>query len=142
MRLKEILAETTTTRLTTRGGFPFTVYRNPSKTIFDNIVKKHKTLRGLITHDEQTLYLWDSMSAVHTYVIKALGLEDVDHIYFWGEVLGEVKSWIVEDTVIKPQSSALRHISRKPRLTIQKQTKYTPNLFVEISRHGRLLLAP
>ena len=89
MRLKDILCETTTIRLTTRGGSPFTVYKNPNKTTFDNLTKKYKSLRGLITSDEQTLYLWDSLAAIHRYVIQDLGLQDVQHIYYWGYVAWE-----------------------------------------------------
>lgn len=78
-------------RLTTRSGEPFDVYRNPSREGFQSLVDRFKNLRGLLTPDGNTVYLWSAYAAIHTEVMDALGTGECDCLHYqWGKWLGPV----------------------------------------------------
>lgn len=79
MRYRDIIEEA---RVTSWGGGTFNVYRNPSKPAFDDLVERAPVLRGLLSRDGRTVWLWDASFAVHSNVMQELALGDYECISY------------------------------------------------------------
>jgi len=78
-------------RLTNSSGLPFDVVKNPSRRTFENLAKKHESLRALLSYDGNTLYVWPAYMAIHQEVYYSLGLEYIDCLYYYfGEWRGPI----------------------------------------------------
>ena len=93
------------------SGNTINVYRNPSKQVFDNLAHKVNVLRGLVSPDGKTLYVWDAYLAVHPNVQQELGLGNYDCVsYNRGRWNGPVN-----DPTLDHYVPAVERLTPKPR---------------------------
>jgi hypothetical protein len=132
-------------RLTTRSGQPFVVLRNPTRAAFEALSAKYETLRGLLSGDGQTIYLWDAYKAEHNTVSAELGIETDEYwdCIWWYRLLkkwhGSVYRADTEagDLIYKP---AIRRLMPPPPPPRAEPTKLTPEFWQDFdefdAEHG------
>lgn len=69
-------------RVTVWSGATINVLRNPSRPAFEEFAKKHEVLRGLLSPDGRTVWLWAAAAAVHPNIMQELGLGNYACIFY------------------------------------------------------------